>query len=332
MTMLSDAAVRRLRAAAVWPAFEGDRYSVVREIGRGGMGTVYLAVDEALGREVALKVPNAIASPSLERRLQTEARVLARLEHPGIVPIHDSGRLADGRLFYVMKHVKGRTLREHLAGAPEIGERLTVFERLCDPVAFAHANGFVHCDLKPDNVMLGAFGEVMVMDWGVAKVLGDRVEPGAGDGAAVPRHATEAGTVLGTRGFMPPEQAGGERRAIDHRADVYALGAILFMLLTGDDPPDARDAATAIAARRDVPRPLRAICARALAEDPAGRYQTVKALADDVARFRSGLAVEAHRETLVEQTRRVARAYRTPILLVLAYVVMRAVVAFTVGW
>jgi eukaryotic-like serine/threonine-protein kinase len=331
MTMLSDAAVRRLRAAGEIPALDGDRYTVIRELGKGGMGTVYAAFDAVLQREVALKVPNTVASAALEHRLRTEARVLAHLEHPGIVPIHDSGRLSDGRLFYVMKLVKGRTLGEQLPQLADLSERLTIFERLCDPVAFAHAQGFVHRDLKPDNVMLGAFGEVMVMDWGVAKVLAGATESAPGTATDAAGRATTSGLVLGTRGFMSPEQASAGVVSVDARADVYSLGAILYMLLTNDEPPDAA-AAQRIEARGDVPRPLRAICAQALDAEPQARYQTVKALADDIARYRAGLAVHAHPETLVDRTRRVARTYRTPILLVLAYIVMRAIVAFTVGW
>ena len=331
MTTLSDAAVRRLKVAATWPVFTTDRYTVLREVGRGGMGTVYLAVDAALQREVAVKVPHAAVSADLERRLDREARVLACLEHPGIVPIHDCGRLADGRLFYVMKHVKGHTLQDHLAGVPDLGDRLTIFERLCDPVAFAHARGFVHRDLKPDNVMLGAFGEVMVMDWGVAKTLRPDADPEAGMPEVAGATQTEAGTVVGTRGFMAPEQASAGATAVDARADIYSLGAILAMLLTGEAPVFADDAAAGLTSRAAIPRPLRAICARALAADPAARYPTVKALADDVAKYRSGLAVEAHRETLVDRARRYGRVYRTPLLLVLAYIVMRAIVAVVGG-
>ena len=249
---LSDAAVdAAARRSARWPEFESGRYSVVEEIGRGGMGTVFLAVDEELEREVAIKIPNALASASLERRLQSEARVLARLEHPGIVPIHDAGRLADGRLFYVMKRVKGRTLREQLRGVPDLTERLRLFERICEPVAFAHAAGFIHRDLKPENIMVGAFGEVMVMDWGVAKTVGSRQSSVVGHSrqsqsavpvdsrsavsvdsqsavpvdsqSAVPAE-TGAGTVIGTVGFMAPEQARGDVGEIDERADVYGLG------------------------------------------------------------------------------------------------------------
>ena len=336
---LSDAAVTRLRALGRWPEFESGRYAVVEEIGRGGMGTVYLALDEELGREVAIKIPNALASASLERRLRNEARVLARLEHPGIVPIHDAGRLADGRLFYVMKRVRGRTLGEHLRDNPDLNERLRLFERICEPVAFAHAQGFIHRDLTPGNVMVGAFGEVMVMDWGVAKTVGSRQSAVDShslqsesavpvDSASNSAPKTDAGTVVGTAGFMAPEQARGDVQELDARADVYGLGAILFLLLTnrvpeGDPAGRLRNAG--------VSRPLAAICARALASEPSQRYQSVTALADDVARFRDNRKVDAYAETAVDRIGRFCRTHRTAILLVLAYIVMRAAVAFFAG-
>jgi serine/threonine protein kinase len=313
---LSDGAVGRLRAITRWPEFAGDRYRALQEIGRGGMATVYLASDRELDREVAVKVPHDAIDSALESRLRVEARVLARLEHPGIVPIHDVGRLADGRLFYVMKLVRGRTLRAYIAELRDLSERLRVFERICEPVAFAHAHGCIHRDLKPENVMIGAFGEVMVMDWGVARV------ENAGDSGA------EEAIVVGTRGFMPPEQAQG-MPDVDARADVYSLGAILFFLLTGEDP-GARGAAP-ISARPGVPRPLRAVCERALAPDPRARYSSVSAMSEDVARYRAGAAVAAHRENLLERAMRIGRAYRAAILLVLAYIVMRVFVALTFG-
>jgi eukaryotic-like serine/threonine-protein kinase len=337
----------RLRALGRWPEFESGRYSVTEEIGRGGMGTVFLAVDEELGREVAIKIPNALASADLERRLRSEARVLARLEHPGIVPIHDAGRLADGRLFYVMKRVRGRTLREQLQSVPDLTERLRIFERISEPVAFAHAQGFIHRDLKPENVMVGSFGEVMVMDWGVAKAVSGRqssvvshsrqsqsaapVDSRSPQSPAValPHVETGAGTVVGTVGFMAPEQARGAGADVDERADVYGLGAILFLLLT-DRVPDVDPQGRL--RHMKVPRPLAAICNRALAAEPSARYQSVTALADDVARYRDNRKVEAYRETMVERALRFGRTYRTAILLVLAYVVMRAAVAFFAHW
>lgn len=332
MSGLRDSAVDRLRQMARLPEFTTDRYEVIDEIGRGGMGTVYSARDRELGREVAIKIPNGLTASGLEQRLQQEARVLARLEHPGIVPIHDAGRLADGRLFYVMKRVRGHTLREHLPSIPDLAERLRIFERVCEPVAFAHDAGVIHRDLKPDNVMVGPFGEVMVMDWGVAKQV-DAAATDAASGAA-PRSgsATEAGTVIGTPGFMPPEQARGEGGSVDVRADVFSLGAMLHLLLTGTEPAPDGDPAARVRERRDIARPLRAICARALDPEPSGRYASVTALADDVGRFRSGQAVSAHPESPFEHIARLARTYQVAILLVLGYIIMRVAVALFAGW
>jgi len=315
MTFLPDATVARLQAVATWPEFVTDRYVVTGEIGRGGMGAVYLAQDELLGREVAIKVSNAIGSEGIERTLQREARILARLEHPGIIPIHDVGRLADGRLFYVMKRVRGVTLREHLGDVPSQGERLRTFERICDAIRFAHAHGVVHRDLTPDNIMVGEFGEVLVLDWGLALIPDGRRD--------------EAARVAGTRGFMAPEQASGGGAHVTPRADVFGLGAILYVLLAEAPPPE--DRAMLFAGVTSVARPLRAICEKALAPDPESRYDSVQSLALDVARFRAGEAVEAHRESAFDRAARFGRTYRTPILLVLAYVVMRALVAWFGG-
>ena len=332
MSGLSDAAVGRLRAMATWPEFDPPRYVAVEEIGRGGMGTVYRATDGLLGREVAVKIPNGFGAAEVGRRLKVEADVLAQLEHPGIVPIHDAGFLTDGRLFYVMKLVRGKTLRAHLAGLPDLSDRLGIFERICEPVAFAHARGCVHRDLKPDNIMLGTFGEVLVMDWGAALLTGHPTPDPDVDAAPAPATTsprnTEPGVAVGTRGFMAPEQA--TETAIDARADVYGLGAVLFLLLTGENPPGA-DPAGRLASRRDVPAALRAICAQAMAHDPAARYRDVLSLAQDVRRYRAGLSVAAHPETVLERTLRFGRTYRTAILLVLAYLVMRAVVAILAG-
>jgi serine/threonine protein kinase len=315
MTWLSDENVARLRNAADLPEPPNDRYDVIERIASGGMGTVYRVRDLVLDRDVALKVLGSAApSPAERARMLREARVLARLEHPGIVPVHDAGTLADGRVWYTMRLVRGHRLDEHVRATPDRAGRIRIFERICESVAFAHANGVIHRDLKPSNVMIGAFGEVLVMDWGIAKV---RERDGAGPAAAgAPAAAmpagesgdTRAGSVLGTPGYMAPEQAQGRSDLVDERADIYALGAVLRFLL--DDG-------------RPVPRRLSAIVSRAIASDPAQRYARVEALAEDVSRYLSGAQVAAHRESLAERIARVASRHRTAIFLVVAYVVMR---------
>jgi eukaryotic-like serine/threonine-protein kinase len=332
VTGLSDSAVARLRSVAAWPEFDSSRYVALEEIGRGGMGTVYRATDDLLGREVAIKIPNGFGSASVAARLQTEAAALARLEHPGIVPIHDAGRLTDGRLFYVMKLVRGRTLEASLPDLPGLNERLGIFERVCEPIAFAHALGFVHRDLKPENIMLGTFGEVLVMDWGAALLTNGSncvVDP-VGSAAPHSGRQTENGAVIGPRGFMAPEQMAVGEAVIDARADVYGLGAVLYLLLTGETPLES-DPASRLRSRRDIPAPLRSVCSRAMALDPRNRYQDVMALVSDIRRYRAGLAVEAHAENAVERTMRFARTYRMAIVLVAAYLLMRVIVAVVVG-
>ena len=324
--MLSDAAIRRLQEAADAPDLSGTKYELVTALAQGGMGTVYRVRDRELGREVALKVIRLPeASPDIATRMLREARTLARLEHPGIVPIHDVGRLSDGRVFYAMKLVRGSPLDALPPGT--LAERLRIVERICEAVAFAHAHGVIHRDLKPQNVMVGPFGEVLVMDWGVAKLVGDASTLGAGDGDdtdtdALAAHAagptTGHGVVLGTPGYMAPEQAAGDPALVDTRADVYALGAILRDVShTASAEPDGK-------ARRDLPgRPLEAIIRKAMATDPRDRYGDVTTLARDVAAFRAGAPVSAYRENLFERARRFTFRYSTPILLILAYLVMR---------
>ena len=172
MKFLSDKTVDRLRQNANLPDLFGTRYRLLERVARGGMGVVYAAHDEMLDRRVALKVLDVPAADGdFARRLNREARVLARLEHPGIVPVHDVGTLSDGRIFYTMKFVEGQRLDEHIETVTSLPDRLRLFSRICDAVGFAHARGVLHRDLKPANVMVGAFGEVLVMDWGLAKIL-----------------------------------------------------------------------------------------------------------------------------------------------------------------
>jgi serine/threonine protein kinase len=301
VTWLSDAAVERLRDVADWPVVRGGRYEIVTALARGGMGMVYRGRDLELNRDVAIKVlSTATIDGSAALRMQQEARVLARLEHPGIVPIYDVGRLEDGRIFYVMKLVQGPRLDEHAVERP-LADRLRLFTRICDAVAFAHSQGVVHRDLKPENVMVGSFGEVLVMDWGVAQVIAD-----------------DAGTaVVGTQGYMAPEQARAQN--VDRRADVYALGGLLQFLLTGASP-DKRPLRG--------PRPMQAICRKARSEAPGDRYGDVPSLAADVDRFLAGEPVTAVPERTVDRIARFARKHRAAILMVAAYLILRVVMAW----
>ncbi len=313
MSELSDAALRHLREIADRPDFGSTRYEILEEIGRGGMGTVYLARDRELERTVAIKVVHAHAvDRDSADRLRGEARILARLEHPGIVPVYDAGLLGDGRAFYAMKHVAGRTLAEFAREPHDESERLRVFGRICEAVAAAHAQGILHRDLKPENVRVGSFGEVLVLDFGVAQLLG-----AAQDGER---------TIAGTPGYMSPEQLRGAPEALDVRSDVYALGAVLrFLLSSTVDGGRWRSRSTP---DRFVPRPLEAIGSRALASVKTERYASVAELLDDVHRYSAQLPVSAYRERFPARVARIASRHKTPILLVAAYLVMRFALLF----
>jgi serine/threonine-protein kinase len=220
-------------------------YEPLGRIDAGGMGVVWRVRDLQFGRSLAVKVMKswACASPGLVGRFVGEAQICGQLAHPYIVPIHTMGRLPDGRPYYAMKLVEGRTLAALLEGGPAPAERrmglVQVFGQLCQAVAFAHSKGIIHRDLKPDNVMVGAHGEVQLMDWGLAKVLGDArsgEEPRAAGPGDEDAARTHAGSVLGTPAYMPPEQARGEVEAVDQRSDVFSLGAVLCQVLSGQPP------------------------------------------------------------------------------------------------
>jgi serine/threonine protein kinase len=339
MTWLSDGALERLRHAAEAPDLNGTHYRIIGPVGRGGMGVVYLAEDQALGRRVAVKVlelPDEAGD--LAARLLREARILAHLEHPGIVPVHDAGTLPDGRVYYAMKYVEGSRLDEYARTLESAPDRLRVFQKICDAVAFAHSRGVLHRDLKPENVMVGPFGEVLVMDWGVAKILPERsadavctdsVQASSGPShgpSPEARQKTATGTVVGTPGYMSPEQARGEASSLDQRTDVYALGMILRFLL--DLPANA---SAHPVASGGVAAPLAAIVAKATQADPAGRYVSAADLAADVARYLNGLPLEAYPDTFLRRTGRFLERHQVVVLLVLAYLLTRALLILLTG-
>jgi len=344
MNWLSDEAIARLQTASALPDLAGTRYRLIERVGGGGMGTVYLAEDSVLGRRVALKIldlPELRAD--LSARLLREARILGRLEHPGIVPVHDAGTLADGRAFYAMKFVEGERLDMLARRIDAIPDRLRIFQRICEPVAFAHARGILHRDLKPENIMVGPFGEVLVMDWGVAKILReDRTQREDHTGIPTERSQnaptetkplkTAHGTVLGTAGYMAPEQARGEIDGLDERADIYSLGAILQFLLSSKRPTAGEERLNSesapLSSAGSAPKAVAAISQKAMAEDRDNRYASVSDLANDIARYLDGSPVSAYPESIFQKVSRWATRYRVAIGLVLAYLIVRALLLF----
>jgi eukaryotic-like serine/threonine-protein kinase len=319
MKWLSDDRLNHLRTIVTDPDFGSTKYTIVKELARGGMGTVYLAEDRELNRLVAIKVLNTPdLTDDFSNRMVREAQIIARLEHPGIVPVHDVGTLPDGRIFYAMKFVRGSRLDEYAEQGAPLRDRLRKFQAVCDAVAFAHAHGVIHRDLKPQNIMIGSFGEVLVLDWGVAKC---KPQIDAEFRSSISLNTRESaakdtidGTVIGTRDYMSPEQARGEIDQLDERADIYSLGAVLQFLL--NDQPKVSKAAEAI-------------CSKAMARARDSRYASASELSADVGRLLDAEPVSAYRESAVEKVSRWVSKNRFLVLLVLAYLLMRIFFIFT---
>jgi len=318
MKWLSDNKLNHLRTIVDEPDFSSTKYTFMKELARGGMGTVYLAEDRELNRLVAIKVLNTPeATDDLRKRMIREAQIIARLEHPGIVPVHDVGTLPDGRVFYAMKFVRGSRLDEYAAQNSSLRDRLRKFQAACDAVAFAHAHGVIHRDLKPQNIMIGSFGEVLVLDWGVAKIKPQmNADERRSDlrSSAFIRGNTSDGTIIGTQHYMSPEQARGEIDQLDERADVYSLGAVLSFLL--------KDQAR-------VSKAAEAICLKATAREKDDRYASASELSLDIGRLLDAEPVSAYRESAIERVSRWVSKNRFLVLLILAYLLMRIFFALT---
>ncbi len=288
----------------------GPRFKIVDEVGSGGTSRVYAVQDRSLNRTVALKLLRGAraAKPGVEQRFIHEARVTAMLEHPNVMPVHDIGTTDNGRVYFTMKNITGASLGDAIraekkgATPPEdfrtLNGKIGIFLKVCDALSFAHDKGFIHQDVKPDNIMLGEYGEVLLLDWGCALTAAEAV--GQGNRAA-----------YGTPAYMSPEQA--RREAVDERSDVYCLGATISHALTlrhptwSDDPErfweKKREGAIdelSDQERRRVPKTLRAIIMKALDPDPGQRYQTVAGFSRDLERFQAGQAVLAYHESPLE--------------------------------
>ena len=344
------------------------RYRVIQRIGHGSQGLILSVADRDCRREVALKVLRAGPDDRLDAsRFIHEAQITAQLEHPGIVPVHDLDVLPDGTIFYTMKKVEGRTLAELLgegsrADHPvptshkpiELQERnhlLRIMLQVCDTMAFAHSRGVIHRDLKPRNLMVGRFGEVLVMDWGLAKILDQTIDERPvvslrtlqvedGDDS----QATLDGSAIGTPAFMSPEQARGE--VSDRRSDIYSLGVILYHCLCGESPymrgrvratleQVAHGRWTALDQRpagQGLPKRLLAIVHTAMALDPQQRYDSVEALAQDLRSYLDGAAVHAYHESIFDRVARLAIARRQMLFIVLVTVTVAGFVAGSWFW
>jgi serine/threonine-protein kinase len=325
------------------PAESVVRYSPRGLHARGGLGEIHTAWDEQLHRQVALKCIQArhTDNPESLRRFLVEAEVTAKLEHPGIVPVHSLAHSGDGRPYYVMRFIQGETFKEavqcfHEADKPgrKPGERSLAFRQLlsrfiavCNTVAYAHSQGILHRDLKPDNIMLGPFGETLLLDWGLAKRF--RQEEGAEAADEGPllsdsrgESGSEIGRAMGTPAYMSPEQAAGQWNEVGPASDIYGLGATLYVLLTGKAPFPSGPVEEILArvkrgdfpfprsVKRDTPRALEAICLKAMALKPEDRYTTVQELAADLEHWLADEPVSAYREPLPGQLRRWARRHR----------------------
>jgi tetratricopeptide (TPR) repeat protein len=336
-----------------------DRYTLSRLHATGGLGRVWLARDASLGRDVALKElrPERAGSPAVWARFLKEAQVTGQLEHPGTVPIYELGRRPDDQQpFYTMRFVRGRTLAEAVAsyhrrrasgeaGPLELRELLTALVGVCNAVAYAHSRGVLHRDLKPQNVVLGDYGEVIVLDWGLARVTGQPDDAAAAPlelPAAGERDGTVQGQVLGTPAYMAPEQAEGRLDLLGPASDVYGLGAILYEVLTGRPPFQGDDTMAVLrqvvheapvrprSVEKGVPAALEAVCLKALAKQLAARYATAKDLAAEVERWLADEPVRAYRDPLPTRARRWAGRHR-PLVSAVAVLLVAGLVGLSAG-
>jgi len=317
---------RRASARSAWAQLrDPDRYQVIGEHGRGGLGRVSRAHDRDLGRDVAIKELISRDHVS-ELRFVRESLITARLEHPGIVPVYEAGRWLDGTPFYAMKLVAGRPLRELIAERTTVEERIALLHHViavADAIAYAHGRNIIHRDLKPANVIIGDFGETIVIDWGLAKDLTQAEDSGGGPAShgQLDGELTSAGSILGTPAYMAPEQRRGEQ--VDQRADVFAIGAMLWELCALDkEPPAESQPRRRVLGRAGIDQDLVTIIDKALAHAPEHRYRDAGALAADLKAFKSGARITARSYSLLAMLGHWTRRHRTLALSAMTFAIL----------
>jgi tetratricopeptide (TPR) repeat protein/tRNA A-37 threonylcarbamoyl transferase component Bud32 len=343
---------------SVAPGIRSDRYVVQQFHAKGGIGEVWLAEDVEIGRGVALKRLQKNREEQRDRFL-AEAQITGQLEHPGIVPVHDLGVDEEGQPFYVMTFIRGRTLKDAIddyhAGnradpeAAELGRcrLLEIFIKVCQAVAYAHSRGVIHRDLKPDNVMLGAYGETLLLDWGLAKVRSQSESTGTHSSVHLTYSSgsteTQARIVMGSPPYMAPEVAEGRAADADERTDVYLLGATLYHVLTGEMPRRGSSRSELVDLARtvppppprkikgDVPRALEAVCLKAMAHRKQDRYTGALDVAADVQRYLAGAVVSAYREPLPARVWRWCKRHRRALGRSVAAAVVAGLALFGAG-
>jgi serine/threonine protein kinase len=343
---------------------DNERYDIRREHARGGMGRIMLARDKAIGRDIALKellpglvtgtssipgsVPNTNDTGGVVERFMREAKITAQLEHPNIVPVYEIGKHADGTIYYTMRFVRGVTLSdrlreirkdESLAKKEKLAARIRLLDSfidVCQAIAYAHSKGVIHRDLKPENIMLGDFGETQVLDWGLARIKGqeDKALKDLQKGSLAlsksllqsdSQALTLDGSIVGTPAYMAPEQARGELENVDEQSDVYALGAVLYQVLTGFPPYEGPMAALIVqqvlagpplrvsAREKDIPPELEALVEKAMAREKKDRIRSALELASEVKAFRDGRTLGSYQYSAGEMIRRFMRQNRTTV-------------------
>ena len=322
-------------------AQEESRYQIMDLICEGGMGRIYKAYDSKTDRYVAYKSVKEHSTYQFELRFRYEAEVTARLEHPNIMPVYDIGQDAQGKPFYTMKLLKGKTLQELLQLKPNRKELIEYLIKVCDAIAYAHKNNIIHRDLKPENIIIGDYGEVLVLDWGIAKVVdSEEMFEENEELLKLSSDLTQCGTVMGTPAYMSPEQAN-DAESADKTSDIYSLGAMFYRMLSGNEPFEGRSTQEILenvkigklkSSEENIPASALAVCKKAMALNPEDRYSSVEEMTSELKKLQGGFIVSAENASLLKVFLSAIKRNKTVALLCFAFTaVLTGVIIYNVS-